>query len=198
MAPREEVLGLSQLEWGISLFGACIALILALVTAIQWARNLPTITTVKHVKGKACPTDYPTLVNTLCEHIVHTTRSAWEVKFFFIAIVAVAILIFTLLRKRAGVACFSVFLGIGLGLGSGLVFFFLGAWLILRAYRLQKYGEASFFASNRVAREMGQARREGREPTKSPRGASSASAEKPASPPSPSKRYTPKRPPRRR
>ena len=91
-------------------------------------------------KGKACPSAYPTRVNTLCEHIVKTTRTEWEVKFFFIVLVAACILYFALRRKRAGVATFAVFLGLGLGLGSGLVFFFMGAWLIMRAYRLQKYG----------------------------------------------------------
>ena len=63
-----------------------------------------------------------------------------------------------------GSACFAIFLGLGLGLGAGAVFFFLGAWLIIRAYRLQKYGVAGMVASNQVAREMSLARREGREP----------------------------------
>src|ERR1700691_1287605 len=154
MVPREVVMGLDPLERGISLFGAGIALVLALVTAIEWSRNLPTITTQKHVKGTACPSAYPKLVNTLCEHIVKTTRTEWEVKFFFILIVALCILFFAIRRKRAGVACFAIFLCLGLGLGSGLVFFFMGAWLIIRAYRLQKYGVATMLGSNRVAREM--------------------------------------------
>ena len=69
MVPREVVMGLDPIERGISLFGAGIALVLALVTAIEWSRNLPTITTQKHVKGKACPSAYPKLVNTLCERV---------------------------------------------------------------------------------------------------------------------------------
>jgi hypothetical protein len=104
----------------------------------------------------------------------------------------------------------AVFLGLGLGLGSGLVFFFLGAWLIIRAYRLQKYGTPSMLTSNRVAREMATARKEGREPdieaitgnpttlTKGVTKPSSTSAPAKLPTPEASKRYTPKKPPRKR
>jgi hypothetical protein len=190
-------LGLDNLEHGISLFGSCIAFVLALVTGIEWDRNLPIITTIKHVKGKSCPSAYATLVNTLCEHRVFTTRSEWEVKFFFIFLVALCILYFTLRRKRAGVACFAIFLGLGLGLGSGLVFFFLGAWLIVRAYRLQKYGVPSLLGSNRVAKEMGVAKRESRASKRSSTSDATDSTTKSIVAPSASKRYTPKKPPRR-
>ncbi|HTT59824.1 MAG TPA: hypothetical protein VMF33_07225, partial [Acidimicrobiales bacterium] len=176
---------------------------------VEWSRNLPTITTQKHVKGKACPSAYPKLVNSLCEHIVKTSRSEWEIKFFFILLVALCLLYFSLRRKRAGVACFAIFLGLGLGIGAGAVFFFLGAWLIIRAYRLQKYGVAGMVASNQVAREMAQARREGREPniqpppsaSASPQASGRRSAKNPTAPKGPdaSKRYTPKkRTPKRR
>jgi hypothetical protein len=104
--------------------------VLALVTAIEWSRNLPTITTIKYVaKGKACTKAYPKHVGEFCEHILRTTRSEWEVKFFFILIVALCLLFFTLRRKRAGVACFAVFLGLGLGLGSGSCSCFLASGL---------------------------------------------------------------------
>jgi len=192
------VLGLDNLERGISLFGSCIALVLALVTAIEWARNLPTITTNKYVASKGCTKAYPKHVGEFCEHVLRTTRSEWEVKFFFILIVALCLLFFTLRRKRAGVACFAVFLGLGLGLGSGLVFLFLGVWLIVRAYRLQKYGVAGMLSSNRIAKELGDAKREGRSPKVATESDGAAATVKPATPPSASKRYTPKKPPRKR
>jgi hypothetical protein len=190
-------LGLDKLERGISLFASCIALVLALVTAIEWARNLPTITTVKYIKGKTCPSSYPKHVGEFCEHILKTTRSEWEVKFFFILIVALCLLYFTLRRKRAGVACFAVFLGLGLGLESGIVFLFLGVWLIVRAYRLQRYGVAGMLSSNRVAKEIGDAKRQGRAPNVATADGAPATV-KPTTPPSASKRYTPKKPPRKR
>jgi hypothetical protein len=94
------------------------------------------------------------------------------------------------------VACFSVFLGIGLGI-AGVVFVFMGAWLIVRAFRLQRYGEASWSGSNRAAKELAQARREGREQT--PKSTSTpANSPGPTAPPSASKRYTPKQKPRKR
>lgn len=198
LAPREVVLGLDSLEHGVGLFGAGVAFILALVTAIEWIRNLPVRTTVKHVKGKACPPAYALHIKLLCEHVNHETRSYWEVRFFFIVVVALCLLYFTIRRKRAGVACFSVFLGLGLGLSSGIVFLFLGVWLILRAYRLQKYGVAGMLASNRVAREKGTARREGRAPNLATARGTADPTPKVLAPPSASKRYTPKKPPRKR
>ncbi|MFY9783997.1 MAG: hypothetical protein WAK12_10760 [Acidimicrobiales bacterium] len=198
MAPREVVLGLDSLERGISLFSSGVAMVLALVTAIEWARNLPTITTIKYISGKACPASYPKHVDTFCEHILHTTRSEWEVRFFFILIVALCLLYFTLRRKRAGVACFAIFLGLGLGISSGLVFFALGVWLIVRAYRLQKYGVAGMLSSNRVAREMGAAKRGGQPSKLAAAGDGATTTAKPITPPTASKRYTPKKPPRKR
>jgi hypothetical protein len=194
------VLGLDNLERGISLFGASIALVLALVTAVEWVRNVPTYNYVKHVKGTACPKLYHLVVSE-CEQKIVTSRSEWEIKFFFILLVALCILYFALRRKRAGVACFAVFLGLGLGIESGLVFFFLGVWLIVRAYRLQKYGVATMLGSNRVAKDMAVARREGRTfKTETSSDAKTSSKSTPAKPTAPeaSKRYTPKKPPRRR
>lgn len=192
------MLGLDTVERRVSLFAAILALVFAIATAVQWARNLPQITTTPHVAGKRCPSSFKKHVGKLCEHVLYTTRSEWEVKFFFILVVALCILYFTLRRKRAGVACFAIFLGLGLGIGTGLIFFFLGAWLIIRAYRLQKYGVASIIASNKVAREQGTTKRESRgaRPSRSDRADSTVVAAKAA--PSASKRYTPKKPPRKR
>ncbi|HEY1824612.1 MAG TPA: hypothetical protein VGG21_01455 [Acidimicrobiales bacterium] len=205
MAPREVVLGLDPLERGISLFGASIALILALVTGIEWDRNTPTTESYKWVKKTGCKAPY-TRHATLCEHVVHTSRSAWEVKFFFIVLVGLCILYFALRRKRAGVMCFAIFLGLGVGVGAGLVFFFLGAWLMIRAYRLQRYGVPTMMGSNQAAREMAKAKREGRAPnleqfhdgsageSSSTKKSSTSGSTRPGA----SKRYTPKKPPPKR
>jgi hypothetical protein len=195
------VLGLDSLERNISLFAAAIALIFALITAIDWIRNTPVTTTKAYVKGKACPTSYPRHFNTFCEHVNRHARSYWEVRFFFVFVVAVLLLYFTVRRKRAGVACFAVFLGLGLGLGAGVVFLILGVWLILRAYRLQKYGVPGMLASNRLARDGATARRENRTPSKPTATiarSSSDATSRAVTPPAASKRYTPKKPPRKR
>jgi hypothetical protein len=193
MASREAVLGLDPIERRISYIGACIALVLAVATLIEWVRNTKTILSTKPGKNNSCPTGYH-LAKKLCEKLSTTSQSQWELKFFFILIVSLLLLYFTVRSKRAGVACFAVFLGFGMGFGAGFLFFFLGAWLILRAYRLQKYGDASFTGSNKVAKEMNLAKREGR----TPKLARNESIVKPATTPTASKRYTPKKPPRRR
>ncbi len=199
VAPREVVLGLDKLEWGISLFATGVAMVLALFTAIEWIRNAPITKEAKPSATNTCPSGYH-LVHALktCEEITKSVRGQWGIQFLFIFIVGLCLLVTVLMRKRAGVACFSIFLGFYLGiLSAGAIFFFLGAWLILRAYRLQKYGDPSFFGSNRVAKEMGQAKRAGQ----SYRRSASTTAESPATPATPptaSKRYTPKKQQRRR
>ena len=199
MAPREAVLGLDSFERKISLVGAGTAVIFALATVTEWIKNAATIATAAPSTTNTCPTGYHFVkVKSLCEKVTHTSRGQWEVRFLFITIVALCILYFALRRKRAGVAYFSIFLGLGLGVATGLVFFFLGAWLIVRAYRLQKYGDASFFGSNRVAKETGQARRAHRATRAASKTESSPTTTKTAAAPTASKRYTPKKPPRRR
>lgn len=201
LAPREVVLGLDRIERRVSFFGAGVALLFALGTAIEWARNVSTITRVNPSKTNTCPSGYHHLTSkatSICEEISKTSQGGWEIRFFFILLIALCILYFTARRKRAGVACFAVFLGLGLGFGTGFIFFLLGVWLIIRAYRLQKYGEAGFVSSNRVAKEMGQAKREGRSVKESSTNNSKDTTSKTTTAPAASKRYTPKKPPRRR
>ncbi len=199
MAPREVVLGLDNLERGVSLFAAGVAFVLALVTGIELARNTPVTTTVKPTKG-VCPKHVPAfrLVTSLCEYTTHQTRGYWGIRFAFVFVVALCILFFTLRRKRAAVICFALFLGLGLGIESGLVFLFLGVWLIVRAWRLQRYGVPTMLGANRMAREIGQAKREGRAASVTSARDANPPSPKPATPPPASKRYTPKKPPRKR
>ncbi|HVA52401.1 MAG TPA: hypothetical protein VNF05_02690 [Acidimicrobiales bacterium] len=201
LAPREVVLGLDQLERRVSFIGVGAALLLAVVTAVEWARNVKTTTTVNPLKNNTCPSGFHAATvsaKSVCQESVTSTAGAWEIRLLFIVVVALCILYFTVRRKRAGVACFAIFLGFGPVYGAGLLFVLLGSWLILRAYRLQKYGEAGFASSNRVAKERGQAKREGRSAKNSSVASTKDTAAKTLSKPEASKRYTPKKPPRRR
>jgi hypothetical protein len=187
---------MDHIERNVSLFGVAIAIVISLVSLVAWIKKSPVITTQKYVKGKPCPKAFPTHRLEFCEHILKESSSYWATRFLFVFVVALLILFFALRRKRAGVACFACFLGIGLGL-AGVVFVFLGAWLIVRAFRLQRYGEATWKGSNTIAREMAQAKREGRDATpKSP--SAPVAAPGPVAPPTASKRYTPKQKPRKR
>ena len=183
MVSREVVFGMDDVERKVSLFGVGIAMVVSLIYAIAWIRKSPVITKQAYVKGKACPSAFSKHVGSYCEHILRQTDSFWATHFLLVFIVGLIILFFALRRKRAGVACFACFLGVGLQV-VGLVFLFLGVWLIVRAFRLQRYGEASWSGSNKAAREMAQARREGREPkVKSKAGAAPAPVSVPARPP---------------
>ncbi len=198
MVSREVVFGMDDIERKVSLIGVGVAVLISLISLVAWIKKSPVTTTQKYVKGKACPATYPKHVGAFCEHILRASSSYWATRFLFIFVIALLILVFALRRKRAGVACFACFLGIGLGI-AGVVFVFLGAWLIVRAFRLQRYGNASWSGSNKVAREMSLARKEGRDPTpKSSTSPAPTPAPGPVAPPSASKRYTPKQKPRKR
>jgi hypothetical protein len=192
---------MDHIERNVSLFGVAIAIIISLVSLTAWIKKSPVITTKKYIKGKACPKAFPVHKLEFCENILKESSSYWATRFLFVFIVALLLLFFTLRRKRAGVACFACFLGIGLGI-AGVVFVFLGAWLIVRAFRLQRYGDATWTGSNKIAREVAQAKREGRDATPKPKPSSSSPTAAlppgPVAPPTASKRYTPKQKPRKR
>ena len=200
MVPREIVFGMDDVERKVSLFAVGIAMVVSIIYAIAWIRKSPVITKQAFVKGKACPSAFKTHVGAYCEHILRQTDSFWATHFLLVFVVGLIILYFALRRKRAGVACFACFLGVGLQL-VGIVFLFLGVWLIVRAFRLQRYGEASWSGSNKAAREMAQAKKEGRAPKPNARSKSTVEPPPPpgpVAPPSASKRYTPKQKPRKR
>jgi hypothetical protein len=102
-------------------------------------------------------------------------------------------------RKRTLVA-FDLFLvGFAFTLFVGLVgfaFLVLGGWLMLRAWRLNRYGTTN---SKAIAREAAARRPRGRDRKEAAK-SSSKTASSPGSrkPPTASKRYTPKAPPRKK
>jgi multidrug transporter EmrE-like cation transporter len=200
LAPREVVLGLDPLERRVSLIGAIFAFAISAVPGLDWLRNVKTLSKLTPSKTNTCTAGFH-LVGSFCEKVT-ATRSSWAIQFFFVFVVALCLLYFALKRTRAGVACFAIFLGLGHVSDVGVLFFALGAWLILRAYRLQKYGDPTFAGSNRIAKEMSQAKREGRAPkldvAKTTTDTVIKNVAKPPTPPPASKRYTPKKPPRRR
>jgi hypothetical protein len=200
MAPRKVVLGLDPVEFRVSLIGAVFAFVISAIPGVDWLRKVKTLTKLTPPKSNICPAGYDHVAS-YCQKL-SLTQSSWAIQFFFVFVVALCLLYCTLRRTRAGVACFAVFLGLGHVSDVGVVFFAIGAWLILRAYRLQKYGDATFKGSNQIAREMSQAKREGRAPKleaqKDATETTVKTVAKSAAAPAASKRYTPKKPPRRR
>lgn len=196
MVPRQVVLGIDKVERSISFIAGGIALVLALVISPHLFKNTWATDTLKPGKLNACVNGYHFVTSSgLCSRTRLTHPSDWVPQFLEILLVAIAIVAFAWWRKRAGVAVSALFLGLALGT-VGLPFLFLGGWLIIRALRLQKYGDASFRGSSAQAREMAKTKRSNRKT--SPRDKASSNATPSAPAPSPSKRYTPKQAPRKR
>jgi hypothetical protein len=183
-------MGIDELERKASFVAGGLALILAAVLSPHLFKNTTVIDKLTPSKSNTCTAGYH-LVGSMCQKATITTPSDWLVQFLEILVIGAFILFFAYRRKRAGVAVASLLLGLALG-SVGVGFLFFGGWLIVRALRLQKYGEASFFASSRKAREVSQAKREARAGSTRTRGAK-VSAPAASHAPAPSKRYTPKK-----
>jgi hypothetical protein len=106
-------------------------------------------------------------------------------------------------RKRT-VLTFDLFLigfGYTLFVGFvGFVFIFLGGWLMLRAWRLNRYGttNSKLIAREAAAQPRGRNRKQAARATSAKGSPASSSQSVERKPPSASKRYTPKSPPRKK
>jgi hypothetical protein len=201
MVPRSVVMGLDKTERVVSLVAGAIAIILAGIISPHLLRDTWVTDTAKPNGAGACAAPFH-LVNKVCEHRFLTHPSYWLPQFLMILIIALLIIAFAQMRKRVGVAFSALLLGLAIG-ATGAPFLLLGGWLVIRALRLQKYGDATFSGSSRLARERAKAKREGRDAapataSKSARGSKAQSAPRTASAPVASKRYTPKNRPRKR
>ncbi len=172
--------------------GGFVAAALAAVIVPHFFKNTLVTDTAKLTSAKTCPTNYH-LVHNVCQYTHLTHPIDWLPQFLEIVILGAAVAFFAYRRKRAGVAAAALIMGLALGV-AGLPFLLLGGWLVVRAFRLQKYGDPSFTGSSKRAREMAQERKAARA-----KGARTPKGETPSRDlPAPSKRYTPKQRPRRR
>jgi hypothetical protein len=152
------------------------------------------------VAGIAIPA-YIIAVNKVTKRGKNTVAVAPDAKLLGAAILVLCVIGFIALwkRKRTIVAfdlflvgfAFTLFIGL-----IGFVFILLGGWLMLRAWRINKYGttNAKIIAKESAARPRGRQRRET---------AKASSGKSPATtgerkPPTANKRYTPKAPPRKK
>jgi Flp pilus assembly pilin Flp len=110
---------------------------------------------------------------------------------FGLLVVLGAVILFGVWRSmRVLVAVASLFSGFASGL-LGLLSIFYGAWLLLRSWRLQRYGVTDGASVRKVATERATERREAKKAPATP----AASGPQPVTS---SKRYTPKAKPRKR
>ncbi len=190
-------MGLDTLERRFGFGGSAIALVLALFFIPHLIKNTTITVTAKTLKNGSCPKGYAMLKDVCSRHEI-THPSYWVPQFLVFVIVGAAIFAFSYWRKRPGVIVAAFLLGLATGT-AGIFFLALGAWLSVRAFRLQKYGDPTFRGSNVKARERAQERRA----TRAGRAKSSKSstrnlaAETARATPAPSKRYTPKKTNRR-
>jgi hypothetical protein len=193
-------MGMDDIERKISYAAGGIALILAIFLLPHLLHDTTVTDSAKLNARHLCPTGYH-VVSGACQRARLTHPSSWIPQFAEIIVFGAVLVLFAKRSKRSGVAVCALFLGLALGT-IGLPFLFLGGWLIIRALRLQKYGDASFTGANRRAREKAKAKREGRvsAPKGSSRSGARSSSKTPAraTGPAPSKRYTPKQTPRKR
>jgi hypothetical protein len=152
------------------------------------------------IAGIAIPA-YFIAVNKVTKRGKNTIAVAPDAKWLGALILVLCVIGFLALwkRKRTFVAfdlflvgfAFTLFIGL-----IGFVFILLGGWLMLRAWRLNKYGttNAKIIAKEAAARPRGRERKQaakassGKSPTKTGE----------RRPPSANKRYTPKAPPRKK
>ena len=187
-------MGLDDTERRVSFIGSGAALLLAVVYLTQLGKSTKKSVTVKPIKGNVCPSGFH-LITKMC-HGVQVSQSSAVVLAVIVALVmGGALAYFTLRRNRPGAIVAALLLGFLTGTG-GILFMFLGGWLAIRAFRLQKYGDPTFSGSNIKARERAQERRRNRGVrTKSPTTGSASGTARAT--PAPSKRYTPKKTNRR-
>ena len=202
---------------GASVLGVLI-LVLAIVPYID-NPNTPIKTSVNRV-GKSCPTGYKYEAvrnhGYQCVGNLVYPRSTWIWEFIVLMLFPIAIFITVRLSRRAAAG----FAGLMTGLAFefflhqysilGLPFLVFGGWLLLRAWRVQRYGTptargaAEAASAKRAAKKTG-----GTVSTPVPKGGPpSRSRTKRAKTetvtatgrvvPAPSKRYTPKAPPRKK
>jgi hypothetical protein len=184
--------------YGLSVLGGLFSLYLLYQVFFIGATS--TTTTSKPTKG-VCPTN-STLAHHLCKSVVVTTLSDLWLEFALVGLVTAVFALFVWRRRRTGTVFSSLFLGLATGVfGVGLPFFCYGIWVLWRAWRLQRYGVATFSGVSQIVRGEAQARKEGRTPP--PRPVAAVSETKPSkasdaasttyTPPEASKRYTPKK-----
>ncbi len=203
MVSREVIKSMDRIERRVSFVLAGIGVLVSLLSVyiIVYVHPKTTVTTLPH--HSKCPVGFHSTSPAghaikLCSAVQRTPVSQLWL-YFALVVFATGWLLYAALRKKRTLAVVTLlFIGLALGPFSlGLPFFGTGVWLFWRAWRLQRYGVATFSGVSQITRQRAADRKAGiatipKATSKSsddyvlldaPRRASEAS-----------KRYTPKKP----
>lgn len=150
-----------------------------------------TLTAAKTSHG-TCPSGYSIVAKVCTQYDI--THPADYVPYFIALVAMTAVLIGAIVNSKRTLATFvSFFAGLAAGSLLSLPLFLYGGWLLLRAWRIQRYGATDAATVRKVSVERAAARKEARRS-----GTEAAATATSKAPPTPSKRYTPKAKPKKR
>ena len=186
---RQQVVGLDKLERNLGYFAAFIAFVSSSLAFKNYVSGKATsyIQTAKPSAKHLCQSGYH-LNNAIatCEKVITQTHAYWTFQFWGLFGMSLLVAFAAWRANRPMLIVVSLLVGVIAG-AAGLLFIGGAAWLLIRAFRLQRYGNPTFKGANNVARSRAQNR-----PPRQKRGAAAeAVVTKPT--PTPSKRYTPKK-----
>jgi hypothetical protein len=194
---------------------AALAGVIALITFVPFIDNpaLQVHRSAKPTHGTTCPAGgyhYQKSSHTCIANLTYS-RSHWIIELAILLVFALAVYATTRIARRAALAFTTLMTGLALMTEVTPVlafpFIFLGGWLMIRAWRVQRYGSPT--AKNAAGASTtksgtksgtGSARPSGRTNGARPAPRNRRNAKTPSGPvkPTASKRYTPKTPPRRK
>ena len=203
------------LERKMGYLGAALVAIVALLAFLPYVNNPnKTVSQTSDLLKGSCKSYGPSFKDTVvsgvhkCVGEVVYSRGHWVIEMLIVLFFAVGLFVATRVGRRSAVAFAALFAGLAVegttGSIIGIIFVFGGGWLLMRAWRVQRYGTTNAKEVRAIATERAKERRGAKSgPAAGGRwgrraaagsGASSASARRA---PSPNKRYTPKTPRKR-
>jgi hypothetical protein len=219
---RVQITRIDPTERKLGYAAAILASVVSLITFAPFINN-PALTvqkTASPIRGHTCQHLYrygKVGGHFTCVADVRYSRSHWVTELVILLIFALAVVVATRLRRRAALAFTTLMTGLAmLSVVQSVLafpFIFLGGWLMVRAWRVQRYGSPTAksragggSAGSGTTRGWSGATGGGRGRSTRPatradaRSGRRARSKAPSGPvrPAPSKRYTPKAPPRRR
>jgi hypothetical protein len=189
---RQAIFNLDARErkWG--LIGAALAAVIALWQDLPYVLNPKTPVKLPVGKNHSCTSGFTYhKVANACEAVYD--RAHWEFELAVLLAFALALFITVRIGRRSGVGFTALMAGLAFEAEVGILglpFIFGGGWLLLRAWRVQRYGSPTGTKANPTG--------EKRAPPPRPERSSRKKNEPEQKGPIASKRYTPKAPKKKR